>query len=159
MDVSDRSVWQHDSELVVVICSRSHRLVAVLHCSVAIVWMYPLPHDFEAWSSLLRIKSPDSKIFLGPIDSTSSRFISPAATVAQPLRFRKITFAAFQRLLGALAVLDVGTRTVPSQDAPVLIPQWIVSDQEPAIRSVFSPYSCLQLKSTTVGKPALAKGL
>src|ERR1700761_540400 len=119
MDVLDCSVWQNDSELVVVICSRSHSLVAVLHCSVAIVWMYPLPHNFEAWNSLQRIKSPDSKILLGPIDSTSSRFVSPATTVAQPLRFRKITFAAFQRLLGSLAVLDVGTCAVPPKDAPV----------------------------------------
>src|SRR5208337_3233383 len=72
---------------------------------------------------------------------------------------REIRLRLAQGFFGPLSLLDVGARAVPPQDAPLLIPQRIVSDQEPAIPSVFSPYSCLHLDRGTVGKRPLTGDL
>ena len=65
---------------------------------------------------------------------------------------RALVDAPFQqRFLGPLSVLDIGAGAIPPQDASVLIPQRIVSDQELAILPVFSLYSCLHLNRCTVG--------
>src|SRR5262249_16391092 len=66
----------------------------------------------------------------------------PAAGVGEPLRFRQISFAAPQRTLGPLLIVDVVSRRVPSDHSSVLIAQWHTADKEPAILAV-SPAEAL----------------
>src|SRR5260370_13117530 len=70
--------------------------------SVAILWMYPLHDHFEIRSALLRIKFPDSKIFLRPVVATSCSFVNPTSSVSQSLRFCQVSFAAPQSVFGTL---------------------------------------------------------
>ena len=103
--------------------------------------MDALQHHLAAGWALLRIEAPDSEIFLGPVESLAAAAIAgKTARESQPLRFRQISFTAPQSFFGPFTVLDVGARAVPPQNAPVLIPQRIVSEQEPAILSMFCPY-------------------
>src|SRR5271165_5945360 len=60
---------------------------------------------------------------------------------------------------GVFSVLDIGARAVPAQDVSLLIAERIVPDQEPAIPPVFSSYSCLHLKRSTIGTRPFTSGL
>src|SRR5208283_1390953 len=77
---------------------------------------------------------------------------------AHPIHMCEIGPQSLAILLGALAVLNVGSRAVPPKDTSLLIPQRIVSDQEPAILPVFSPYSRLDLNGGTIRERPLTDG-
>ena len=64
MDVSNRSIGQHDSELDVVASSFAHCVLDVFDNPAAILWMDPLQYCFAVWKALLRIEAPNSEIFL-----------------------------------------------------------------------------------------------
>src|ERR1700730_9311333 len=52
-----------------------------------------------------------------------------------------------QSLLGSLAILDIGTCQVPPKELSLVVSDWVVTSQEPAIRSVAATQAHLQLVS------------
>src|ERR1700736_1274334 len=50
-----------------------------------------------------------------------------------------------QSLLGSLAILDIGTCQVPPKELSLVVSDWVVTSQEPAIRSVAATQAHLQL--------------
>ncbi len=161
LDVPHGSVGQHDSELL----RRSlFPRVPPPHeysiDSVAIFGMDPLLHHFEVGNALLRIEAPNRENFPQTSrEDLRQRFISPTPCVGQLLRFRQISLAAAQRFFGTLAVLDIGARAVPPQDAPCSSRSGLSRIRNQRYCSVFPPYSCLHLKSGTVGKRPLTGSL
>ena len=92
-DVFDRSIGQYDSELVRKASLFAHCVLDVFVHPVSVVWMDPLPHRFAARNALQRIKPKDAVSLLGPIKNFRL-VVGRGTSVAQPLCFRQIGFAA-----------------------------------------------------------------
>src|SRR6516164_3711965 len=71
-------------------------------------------------------------------DTSPGNIVCPAPGMAHLLRVRQKGLAPPQRLLSALAILDVNCRSVPSSDVSCLIAQWRAVNQEPAIFTIDS---------------------
>src|ERR1700693_942787 len=92
-DVFDRFIGQYDSELVREASLFAHSALDVFVYPVYVVWMDPLPHRFAARNALQRIKPPGAGSLLGPIKNFRL-VVDRGTSVAQPLCFRQIGFAA-----------------------------------------------------------------
>src|ERR1700683_1595931 len=61
-----------------------------------------------------------------------------------------------------LVIIDVRGRRIPARGPAVVIEQWVVLAQEPAVSAVFAAHPLLDLKGNRVGEgplPRLAKSL
>src|SRR5215470_19407623 len=84
--------------------------------------------------TLIKFKDPIE--FLRPSDFVCRYRPQKAASSAETLAFRQECFASFQFLLGAPAVFDVGSRTVPANDLPRFVDLWVVLKKLPSILAV-----------------------
>src|SRR5271157_3153778 len=160
MEVLDSPIVQEQPVLLRKLSFLMESLPTLFSSPVTVVWMQDLKGVVGMGDPALRIQSKNSEQFLGPVDRfTVSGIVSETSGVAQLLRFSQISLTALESFLGSLAVLDVGARAVPPQEPSLLIPERIVSHQEPAILSVFSSYSCLHLNRSTVGTRPLTRDL
>src|SRR5215469_6423050 len=70
----------------------------------------------------------------------------------------KVSLTLPQLLLGALAVVDIGARTVPASDVAMFVLQRIVLNQPPSILSVLHQKARLVFKRSPEQKPLLSFG-
>src|SRR5262249_13653176 len=85
------------------------------------------------------IEAKQAMVFLRCMDHASARdVVRPAAGIAHHLRVRQESLAPPQGLFGALEILDVRCRSVPSNDASCFVAQWRAVDQAPAIFTIGS---------------------
>src|ERR1700722_1858013 len=117
-----RPVVQEDAKLHLVF---RLRLDCTFDCSAPLLLVfrvYSLKALFPARRPLLRIKSVYPVPLIGKVQRGSSRHLpDPTASAAKPLRFRQICFAASERLLGGLALVNVHAGPVPSKDLALSI--------------------------------------
>jgi hypothetical protein len=64
MDVSNYSIWEHDSELEGIVSSAAHCVLDVFDDPAAILWVDSLHYGCPVRKALLRIEAPNSEIFL-----------------------------------------------------------------------------------------------
>src|SRR6201982_4258506 len=99
MDVSNRSVRENDPVLVFVFRLLLHCIVEDYMDPFAILWGDSFQERVARRWALLGIESTNSDHFCGPgIRLMLRRVIGPTARVAQPLRFRQVSFAPVQRV-------------------------------------------------------------
>jgi len=102
MDVSNRSVRENDPVLVLVSRLLLHCIVEDYMDPFAILWGDSFQERVARRWTLLGIESTNSEHFGGPVIRLMlRRVIGPTARVAQPLRFRKVSFAPLQSVLPA----------------------------------------------------------
>src|SRR5439155_7125769 len=82
------------------------------------------------------IESEDAQTLGRPEWFAAGDIEADRARVAQPLRLRQQRFAAAKRLLGALAILDVGCCRVASDDVSASVAQPDDADQKPSVFAV-----------------------
>src|SRR4029079_3467382 len=60
-------------------------------------------------------------------------------------------------VFGPLAIIDVGSRCVPTHEASLFVAEWVVTDEEPTILPILPQRSLFDLKRDTPrkGRPAL----
>src|SRR5260370_6109501 len=99
--------------------------------------MNPLEHACAVGEALRQIKPPDSVALLRPIENLPrSGVYAPGTSVAQPLCFRQIGFAAAKPVFSLLGVIDVNSDAIPLYDAPIPIAQGITASLVPTIFTV-----------------------
>src|ERR1700739_4652595 len=104
MDVFNRSVRENDPVLVLVFRLLPHCIVEGFVDPFAILWGDSFQERVARRWTLLGIESTNSKHFGGPVNRLIlRRVIGPTARMAQPLRFRQISFTPPQSVLCQLA--------------------------------------------------------
>jgi hypothetical protein len=104
-----------------------------------------------------RALGPDQGSVCEKVHATSSRNLSrgknPTAYMAEALPFFEIELASLQLLgtfpepfFGALAVLDIDTRSVPLDNLSTLVTQGDFVVQHPAILAISPPHACFMQK-------------
>src|ERR1700761_8939089 len=103
VDVFDRPIWQQDSTLQGVLSPCAHRGASLLEDSVTILWMQALNGHLTIGNTMLWVKSPNSKIFLRPIQEAMRFGVeSEASDMTYLLGFRKVGFIASEDVLRQL---------------------------------------------------------
>src|SRR6266850_1032217 len=114
--------------------------------------MKPLKEVFESGQTILWIETQNTVAFLRPVPDIPVRTPCPTAGVAQPLRFRQVRFTSLEGLLRPLSVLDLQIDSVPLDDVPRFVSQWVGTKQKPAICAVKTTKACFNLSWFSTNK-------
>src|SRR6267142_3277373 len=98
-----------------------------------------------------RLKTEDVVKLVRPSDRIREQVPVPTAYVGQALRLGQLDLAMLQFFLRPLALLNIGVRAVPPDDASVIITQGHTAVQVPTICPVCGPVAFLLL----VGRSSL----
>jgi hypothetical protein len=131
--------------------------------------LHPLLHEFPIFRVheiqiflycrrlAARIKAVDPEQLGRPVIESSS-IECPATHMSQALPLAEVKLGSPQGLLGAPAVVDVGSRTVPSYDLAALIFERVVLKQPPPGLPALHQNARLHLEWCPAQKPLLSFG-
>src|SRR6266704_2977244 len=92
-----------------------------------------------------RIKTINVEEFMRPVRETTRSVQKPASHVGKTMHFSKIELAPSQLFFRPLAILDIYIGSVPFDDFPGFVSQWVGSKQEPTICAVKTTKACFSL--------------
>src|ERR1700747_2945022 len=69
--------------------------------------------------------------------------------------FTQSNVFAMKSVFGLLAILNVGTRRIPTRNLSLVVAQWVITGQEPAVTSVPFAHAQLQLETAAARRSTI----